>query len=349
MLRPLFYIAAFACFFGAALTAHATDGPITVEAAAIPLNADDPAQLTVGGLRYLGGLHLTSGSQRFGGISGLRWLGEDRKFLAITDAGDWLRLDLAEDEKGRLTGIAAAEIGLLTDERGAPMIAKELADAEALNIRRVAVDGGAERRASVWFERSHRRQTYRLTEDGRVGAMLSEAPFAPDPPLPNNGGIEAATSIEAGLLLFAEGARNETGETRAFLRARCFPGGPGSEPRICTRTLAAPVPAPYRPTDAVSLRGNRLLLLSRHFSPADGVSVRLDRLTFDPAARTFARAEVAVLAPPLSVDNFEGISLRREGDRIFLYLVSDDNFNALQRTLLLKFELTMPAPALAPN
>ena len=35
----------------------------------------------------------------------------------------------------------------------------------------------------------------------------------------------------------------------------------------------------------------------------------------------------------------EGVALRREGDRTFVYLVSDDNFNPLQRTLLMKFEL----------
>ena len=49
--------------------------------------------------------------------------------------------------------------------------------------------------------------------------------------------------------------------------------------------------------------------------------------------------EVARLAAPLSVDNFEGIAVRRDGTRDFVYLISDDNFLGLQRTLLLKFEL----------
>jgi hypothetical protein len=35
----------------------------------------------------------------------------------------------------------------------------------------------------------------------------------------------------------------------------------------------------------------------------------------------------------------EGVAIRREAGRIFVYLVSDDNFSKVQRTLLLKFEL----------
>ena len=42
-----------------------------------------------------------------------------------------------------------------------------------------------------------------------------------------------------------------------------------------------------------------------------------------------------------SVDNMEGLAVRQDADgRVFAYLVSDDNFNPLQRTLLFMFELT---------
>ncbi|MBT3627577.1 MAG: esterase-like activity of phytase family protein, partial [Rhodospirillaceae bacterium] len=44
--------------------------------------------------------------------------------------------------------------------------------------------------------------------------------------------------------------------------------------------------------------------------------------------------------PPLTVDNMEGIAVRRDGaGHTLVYLVSDDNFSVLQRTLLLMFEL----------
>jgi hypothetical protein len=51
-------------------------------------------------------------------------------------------------------------------------------------------------------------------------------------------------------------------------------------------------------------------------------------------ARTLAR-----LAPPLLADNFEGIAVSREGGRTILWVISDDNHEFFQRTLLLKFGL----------
>ena len=50
---------------------------------------------------------------------------------------------------------------------------------------------------------------------------------------------------------------------------------------------------------------------------------------------------VAELAPPLTLDNYEGISaVRDESGETHVYLVSDDNLNpAEQRTLLQMFAL----------
>jgi hypothetical protein len=43
---------------------------------------------------------------------------------------------------------------------------------------------------------------------------------------------------------------------------------------------------------------------------------------------------------PLVVDNYEGIDVRAGSDgKNYLYLVSDDNFNPLQNTYLLMFEI----------
>ena len=49
---------------------------------------------------------------------------------------------------------------------------------------------------------------------------------------------------------------------------------------------------------------------------------------------------IAEIAPPLTIDNSGGIANQtvRDGRR-YLYIVSDDNFNPLQRTLLMQFEL----------
>ena len=49
--------------------------------------------------------------------------------------------------------------------------------------------------------------------------------------------------------------------------------------------------------------------------------------------------EIAALAAPLTVDNMEALSVTRERGRTIVRLASDDNFMALQRTLLLEFAL----------
>lgn len=66
------------------------------------------------------------------------------------------------------------------------------------------------------------------------------------------------------------------------------------------------------------------------------------RIPADPP-EFVASTEVARLRPPLNVDNMEALAIRKEGERRYLYIASDNNFNALQRTLLLKFEL-LPEP-----
>ena len=53
---------------------------------------------------------------------------------------------------------------------------------------------------------------------------------------------------------------------------------------------------------------------------------------------------LAELSLPLSVDNFEALAVRPDGAGGWhLFLLSDDNFNPLQRTLLLQFQLPKSA------
>jgi hypothetical protein len=73
-----------------------------------------------------------------------------------------------------------------------------------------------------------------------------------------------------------------------------------------------------------------------------GVSVRLMRVAaadIRPGAHLEGR-EIARWGPPLTVDNFEGVAARRGPDgETLIYLLSDDNFHLLQRTLLVMFAL----------
>ena len=89
-----------------------------------------------------------------------------------------------------------------------------------------------------------------------------------------------------------------------------------------------------------------VLIVERHWSLLAGTRVRIARLTSAALARAAANRaalkpqEIARLEAPLTVDNFEGIAVRRGADgATFVYLISDDNFNPLQETLLLLFRL----------
>ena len=59
----------------------------------------------------------------------------------------------------------------------------------------------------------------------------------------------------------------------------------------------------------------------------------------EPGATVHAE-ELARLAEPYAVDNLEGIAAAKgpRGETL-LWLISDDNFNPLQRNILLLFEL----------
>ena len=89
------------------------------------------------------------------------------------------------------------------------------------------------------------------------------------------------------------------------------------------------------PTDADRTEEGSIFVLFRSYSPDQGNWVGISELRADGS-----RVDQLVLDPiHATVDNFEGIALREEQGRTFLYIVSDDNFSGSQRTLLMKFEL----------
>jgi hypothetical protein len=106
---------------------------------------------------------------------------------------------------------------------------------------------------------------------------------------------------------------------------------------------------PFRPTGAALLPGGDLLIVERRFPPAGARIVRLSRASL-AAPGPIQTVEVARIEAPLTVDNFEGVEVRRDAasGKTLVYLLSDDNgcskrgatrVPGLQRTLLLMFAL----------
>ena len=296
--------------------------------------AEESAARRVGRLEFVGGLELSSADEAFGGVSGLEVSEDGARALAISDRGQWIALDLALNDAGIPQDIASARMAPILDPEG-EAFEGAFRDAEAMLVE----DGSV----VLSFEGSHRLHRYPVAQP----FVEPEALFASKGaflrlPLslrrqPRNGGIEAMVALDGDrLLLFSEREMAEEGGLMAWI----WPGRGEAQP------LYFGPPEGFSPTDAARLPGGDILVLLRRFSPLTGVAASLMRIDAAAVApeQPFSGEVLATLMPPLTLDNMEGLAVRQGADgRIWLYLVSDDNFRQLQRTLLLIYALEDPA------
>ncbi|MYI49784.1 MAG: esterase-like activity of phytase family protein [Rhodospirillaceae bacterium] len=304
--------------------ATAADGTVILAAEAVPLNPENEGQVRAGALLYRGGLAVRSPDPRFGGFSGLAVSRDGAHLTAISDRGAWLRARIRYDAAGRLSGLGDGRIGPLHGRDGKPLRGLN-ADAEALAF---LPDGAA----LVAFERRHRILRYPAAPD----PLAARPTLRPAPEglsaAPSNGGAETLAHIGSGrLFLLTENLRVDGG---------AYAGWIGRKGRW--RPFAYARTGGFRPTDATLLPNGDIAVLERHYTPATGVSARIALVPRSAVApgRTVRGRELLHLTPSMTVDNFEGIAARRgPNSKTVLYILSDDNFNPLQRTLLLMFEL----------
>ena len=297
-----------------------------IRAAPVVFDASDITRDRAGELRFLAGWALSSDDARFGGISAMALDGDG--FIAIGDAGGVFRFAI---DAGGL--ISRAEIAMLPDgpqpEHGGPLQKRDR-DAESLVYD--ASSGlfwvGFERANAIW------RYGPRLTD-----AQAHNAPGAMND-WPDNGGPEAMVRLADGrFLIFSEAGDGPNGSREALLFSG-DPSVPGAEPM----RLGYRPPDGFQITDAALLPDGRLLILNRRFTVVEGVSaiVMIADLAGLAEGTVIEGRLVARLEPPLTIDNMEALTVTREAGRTIVWMASDDNFNPLQRTLLLKFELVAP-------
>ncbi len=307
--------------------------PITVTVR--PVSLDGPAGDRLGRLRYLSGLHLTSDDEDFGGFSGLAI--HRGRLTAVSDQGHWLTAVLLLDS-GVLKELRSARMGSLCDDDGTP-VAWERRDAEEIQ----ALPGGGflisfERHHRIFFYGSaangtsrHRVAAETLAPDGRPAAF----PFPPAiVPTRRNKGMEAIALLPDGrLLTFAEDLRTIEDDIIGWI------GHPeaGDWRHLTLATLED-----FLPTGAAVLPAGDVVLLERSYSKEIGNRVRLmllEAASLLPEAR-LQPIELARLEPPATVDNMEAVAVHPGPDgETLIYLMSDDNYNEGQRTLLMQFEL----------
>lgn len=294
---------------------------VPVESAPWLIRGDAPAEAAhaVGKLIYRGGVALASSDPAFGGYSGLL-VSEDRmRLLAVSDRGQWLDAAIEYDADGRLAGLTDARKAAVVDKDGV-VLAGPIADAESL-----AASGDG--RLFVSFEREHRIDVYSVDDDGMIVFDSRFADFADDAP-PYNDGVEAVTVLDDGVLALSE--KPFASGADGFLIAADGARLP----------LAYKGKNEYAVTAAERL-GDTLYILERAYSPLKGVRSRLLRAPLPSADRRTIRPEVlAHFRAPYVVDNMEGLDVRPgPNGETLLYVISDDNHSARQKTILLMFEV----------
>lgn len=317
-MRILFLLAAFpllATF--APLSLQRRDPPPAVSLihfTPVELDAAAPSSKRLGRLAFLGGWSLTSNDPRFGGISALRV--EGQQVLALSDAG-WRSIFPLPSRDGSVR----ASIAMLDGGLG-PAAEKWNRDAESLVAHGPDLWVGYEQANSIW--RYHRR-------DFSVGGSAT-------PPAMErwtaNSGVEAIVRLADGrFLVFNEG---KGGESEALL----FEGDPAVAGTSAQRLRYRP-PDGFRITDAALLPDGRLALLHRRVALFEGFTAKLTvaRLPVLAAGAVIEGEEAAAFDGAVTRDNFEAMSAGLEGGRTVIWLASDDNYNMMQRTLLLKFAL----------
>ncbi len=248
--------------------------------------------------------------------------------MAVSDRGRWLTATLRR-EGGALAGLSDAMLSPMLNASGRPLPGTRGQDTEAL-----CIEGGV---AYVGVERTHEILRF---DWARRGTAARGMPI-PAPPeirrLPRNRGLEALgvaparLPIGGAIVAISERSGGEDEPTAGWII-----GGPRPGAFRYRRRDG------YDVTDLAFLPEGDMLVLERWYRPWRGVGMRIRRIegaSIQPGA---------LLDGPIlidadlgqEIDNMEGMSLHREDALTIVTLISDDNFSALQRTILLEFVLT---------
>ncbi|MEZ6002068.1 esterase-like activity of phytase family protein [Hyphomonas sp.] len=298
-------------------TSYASFTPLAFSATPIALGpADDVASRIPDGASFIGGWELTADNSSFGGLSDLA-LDGDGNLLAVVDDGAFVQIGL---EGGAPDG--TGQLAYMLGDDGNLLQGKSLGDAEGLAVRNGL--------AIVSFERTHRISAFNLDACG-AAAREATVSLLPDTyagrMIDKNRGAEALTVTPEGNILFGY-ETVENGHSPIGAVAGLEQAGWTDE--------RAPNPAGYAFVGFDTARigaADQTFWLFRSYDPIRG---NRNVLSWQGGKKEI------VLTRPLAVDNYEGITVQDIGNGIArVWIVSDDNFNPQQRTLLLAFDIAV--------
>lgn len=286
----------------------------------------------VGSLIWEGGLVLTSQSDRFGGISAMGYTGADGRFATVSDVGNFISGQLIYDEAGRPFGVVGVTIAPIQNSKGADLPRAFARDAEALSV---IVRNETPIGVRVGFENLTRVADFTLTDGAPTGAAREvEIPkWLTD--TRTNESLEAvciappSSPIAGSTLLLTEDVQAQDGEHSAWLLGRNDKG-----------PLTLAVSPGVNPTDCAFLPNGDLLVLERGVALLSFTMVLKRIPAADVAPGAHMQGEVLLTASGGDIDNMEALAVH-EGPtgRTRITLMSDNNFNEWERTLLLEFSL----------
>ena len=265
------------------------------------------------GVRYAGGLQIsTAATSPIHSLSDLKLTGDDA-IVSVSDAGDLVRARLRLDGRGRLAGLDDVLSLRLTRLDGDPIADKAEGDAEGL----IVTDDG---RLLVSFERDHRLWDYGPPTRPNTRPIPLRRP---DVAFAENDGMEGIATAPGGWRV-----AGESGGVWDCSPVRCV---------VVTAPPETPVPdSEYRITGMDrDPSGDGWFVVQRLYRAPIDARGRIRRMAPDG---TLGRVLVELKLPG-TTDNFEGVAAQARGDGVRLYILSDDNFNPAQRTLLLAFDV----------
>lgn len=263
------------------------------------------------GVVFAGGVEIRTGNRSpVRSLSDLKLTGNG-EFLSVSDVGDLVQGRLRLDDAGQLTGVDQVRVRRLTLMDGSPISDKNDGDAEGLAI----LHNGD---VLVSFERHHRIWNY-----GPLGALTTpKRAVQPRHDFAENEGMEALASAQGGWRVAGESG-----------------GVWDCNPVQCDEVVpvaAEPLEdSDYRITGMDVDPSGGWFVVTRSYSPPIDARAQVRRMD----ALGNLGPVLITLKLPGTTDNFEGIAAERKGDKTRLYILSDDNFNTLQRTLLLAFDV----------
>lgn len=298
--------------------------PVAVTARAIASFGLFATGTRYGRLDYRGGIQLVSPDADFGGLSGFTLDAAGTRFVAVSDKGQWFAGTLIV-EGDRPLGVGNVVTAPILGADGRPLKAQRRQDVEALARTPDGYAIGIERRHEIWRFKGADPLAAR-GQQVKTGKALAGLNY--------NEGVEAlvAAGVEGRPALIAVAEVDP--EDPSFLPGFIVRADGKVDGFHIGRTEA------FKATDMTLAPDGHLYLLERSYSPLTGVGMRIRRFPLGDVKRgAWIEGEVMLeIGMSANIDNMEAIaSHRNAAGETVLTVVSDDNFSARQRTLLLRF------------